>query len=87
MAASYIIAVRRRFPKGEAIPREQWLPIIVQGILSLTTAFIIIGGIIGGIFTANESSAIAVLYAFLIVLVIFKEIKLSCRFLIKSWIR
>jgi tripartite ATP-independent transporter DctM subunit len=76
MLASYVIAVKRNFPKGEPIPREKWKHIIIQGLLSLTTALIIIGGIIAGIFTANESAAIAVLYAFVIVLGVFREIKI-----------
>lgn len=77
MLASYVIAVRRGFPRGESIPRKQWLSIIIQGVLSLTTAMIIIGGIIFGVFTANESAGIAVLYAFVIVLGLFREIKLK----------
>lgn len=74
MIVAYIIAVRRRYPRGEKIPRERWLRIIWEGILSLTTAAIILGGILGGIFTANESAAIAVLYAFIIVFLVFRDI-------------
>jgi tripartite ATP-independent transporter DctM subunit len=80
MVAAYIMAVRRNFPKGEVIPRERWGSIIVQGLLSLTTALIIIGGIFLGIFTANESAAIAVLYAFIITTFVFKEMTLKKAF-------
>jgi tripartite ATP-independent transporter DctM subunit len=73
MVAAYIMAVKRNFPKGEVIPKERWLSIIIQGALSLTTALIIIGGIFLGIFTANESAAVAVLYAFIITTFVFKE--------------
>ncbi|WML52666.1 TRAP transporter large permease [Neobacillus sp. PS3-12] len=73
MVAAYIMAVKRNFPKGEVIPKERWRSIIIQGALSLTTALIIIGGIFLGIFTANESAAVAVLYAFLITTFVFKE--------------
>jgi tripartite ATP-independent transporter DctM subunit len=73
MVAAYIMAVKRNFPKGEVIPKEKWRSIIIQGALSLTTALIIIGGIFLGIFTANESAAVAVLYAFLITTFVFKE--------------
>lgn len=76
MVLSYILAVKRKYPKGEKIPRQQWMKIIVHGLLSLTTALIIIGGILGGIFTANESAAIAVLYAFIIVFLLFRDIPL-----------
>lgn len=74
MILSYAMAVRRRYPVGEKIPKSEWFKIIWQGLLSLTTAVIIMGGILGGIFTANESSAIAVLYAFIIVFLVFRDI-------------
>jgi tripartite ATP-independent transporter DctM subunit len=73
MVAAYIMAVKRNFPKGEVIPKERWRSIIIQGALSLTTALIIIGGIFLGIFTANESAAVAVFYAFAITTFVFKE--------------
>ncbi len=75
MVASYIMAVKRNYPKGETISKDQWTRIIIHGLLSLTTALIIIGGIILGIFTANESASIAVVYALILVLFIFREIK------------
>ncbi|MHB1653281.1 MAG: TRAP transporter large permease [Desulfitobacteriaceae bacterium] len=77
MITSYIIAVRRRYPKGESIPREERMRVIGEGLLSLTTALIIILGVIGGVFTANESAAIAVLYALIITTFVFREIGLK----------
>jgi tripartite ATP-independent transporter DctM subunit len=74
MFTSYLMAVKRRYPKGEPIPKEMWRPILIKGALSLTTALIIIGGVIAGIFTANESAAIAVFYALVLVLFVFREI-------------
>jgi tripartite ATP-independent transporter DctM subunit len=75
MFSSYVIAVKRGYPKGEPIPKKLWGKILLQGFLSLTTALIIIGGIIGGIFTANESASIAVVYALVLVLFVFREMK------------
>jgi tripartite ATP-independent transporter DctM subunit len=75
MFSSYVIAVKRGYPKGEPIPKQLWGKIIVQGLLSLTTALIIIGGIIGGVFTANESASIAVMYALVLVIFVFKEMR------------
>lgn len=74
MVTSYIIAVRRRYPKGETIPREQRVRVIAEGLLSLTTALIIVAGVLAGIFTANESAAIAVVYSLVIVTFVFREI-------------
>jgi tripartite ATP-independent transporter DctM subunit len=75
MFSSYVIAVKRGYPKGEPIPKQLWGKIIIQGLLSLTTALIIIGGIIGGVFTANESASIAVMYALVLVIFVFKEMR------------
>ena len=38
---------------------------------------IIIGGVIGGVFTATESAAVACLYAFIVTFFIYREIPLS----------
>jgi tripartite ATP-independent transporter DctM subunit len=75
MFSSYVIAVKRGYPKGEPVPKQLWGKILIQGCLSLTTALIIIGGIIGGIFTANESASIAVVYALVLVMFVFREMK------------
>ncbi|MCL6515492.1 TRAP transporter large permease [Alicyclobacillus sp.] len=76
MTLSYVMAVRRGYPKEELPAAREWPRIIVQGILSLTVALIIIGGILLGVFTANESAAIAVVYAFLLVFLGFRSASL-----------
>jgi len=45
--------------------------------LTLLLILIVIGGILGGIFTATEAAAIAVVYAFLLSVVLYREIKLK----------
>ncbi|MBU1101850.1 MAG: TRAP transporter large permease [Bacteroidetes bacterium] len=49
----------------------------LDAIPSLLLIFIVIGGIVAGYFTATEASAIAVLYAFILSVFIYKEIKLA----------
>lgn len=44
--------------------------------LTLLLILIVIGGILGGVFTATEAAAIAVVYAFLLSVVVYREIKL-----------
>ena len=46
----------------------------LEALPSLFLLVLIIGGIVSGIFTATEASAIAVLYAFILALVIYKEL-------------
>ncbi len=44
---------------------------------SLLLIIIVIGGIIGGIFTATEASAIAVIYTLILAVIIYKEVKIT----------
>jgi tripartite ATP-independent transporter DctM subunit len=74
MIAAYIIAVIRKYPKGDKISLKDALKIIRDAILGLFTAVIIVGGVISGVFTATESSAFACLYAFIITFFVYKEI-------------
>lgn len=77
MIISWIIAVKRNYPKEERYSIKEALIISKDAILGLFTAVIIIGGVISGVFTATESAAIAVVYAFIITFFVYKEIKLS----------
>lgn len=69
------IAKKRDFPKGEVIPMRQALKICVDALWGLMTMVIILGGILTGIFTATESAAIAVLWAFFVTMCIYRDYK------------
>ena len=43
---------------------------------SLLLIFIVLGGILGGVFSPTEAAAVTVLYAFLLAVIIYKEVKL-----------
>ena len=68
---SYIafVAITRKFAKGErATLRDIWT-YFRKAFFSLLLLFIVVGGIVAGIFTATEASAIAVLYAAVLALI------------------
>jgi tripartite ATP-independent transporter DctM subunit len=71
------IARRDNFPKGEVIPLRRALKIVVEAFWGLVTVFIIIGGILSGIFTPTESAAVACVYAFLVTMFIYRDYKWS----------
>jgi len=48
-----------------------------DAIPSLLLIIIVIGGIIAGIFTATEASAVAVIYSFILSVIIYREVKFS----------
>jgi tripartite ATP-independent transporter DctM subunit len=72
-ALCMIIARRRNYPKGEVIPLRQALRITVDALWGLMTMVIILGGILSGVFTANESASIAVLWAFFVTMFVYKD--------------
>ncbi|MCT4648122.1 MAG: TRAP transporter large permease subunit [Carboxylicivirga sp.] len=69
---AYIVYRGRKSPKGAM----KALKILWDAVPSLFLLIIVIGGIVAGIFTATEASAVAVLYAFILSL-IYKEITLK----------
>ncbi len=62
MMVAWRVAVRRGYEKGRFPGWHALMRAILFAIPGLMTAFIIMGGILSGIFTATESSAIAVIY-------------------------
>ncbi|MBD0379015.1 TRAP transporter large permease [Paenibacillus sedimenti] len=77
MITSYFIAIKRGYTKSEAVPLRDIPKIVRDGLLSLMTAVIILGGIFTGWFTATESGALACLYAFILTFVIYRDIPVS----------
>jgi tripartite ATP-independent transporter DctM subunit len=78
MIASYLISVKRKYPKREEKTSVRAILIsLKQVILPLFLPIIIVGGIIGGVFTPTEASAVAVGYAFIVTVVITKKLKFS----------
>ncbi len=77
MIVSYIFAVKRGYPKERKYSWKEALVISKDAILGLMTAVIIMGGVISGVFTATESAAVAVVYAFFITFFVYREIPLK----------
>jgi len=77
MGMCLYFARKRNYPKGEVIPLRQAIKICVDALWGLMTMVIILGGILSGIFTATESAAIAVLWAFFVTMFIYRDYKWS----------
>jgi len=77
MIVTYIIAIKRNYPKGRSYTFAEGMRVVLSSFLGLMTIVIIIGGITSGFFTATESSVIAVVYAFIITFFVYREIPLS----------
>jgi tripartite ATP-independent transporter DctM subunit len=68
-----VLAYRKGHPRGQTVPmREAW-KITVDAIWGLITLVIILGGILGGVFTAIEAGAVACLWAFFVTMFIYRD--------------
>jgi tripartite ATP-independent transporter DctM subunit len=72
MIISYIIAVKRQYPKEKRYTFKEAVNITRDAVIGLFTFVIIIGGVIFGVFTATESAAIAVVYALLVTIIVYR---------------
>ncbi len=68
-------AFRNKYGAGDRVSLMQGLLSFKRAIMSLLLIIIVIGGILKGIFTATEAAAVAVLYSFLLTVIIYREIK------------
>ncbi len=66
MGAAWLVAVKRGYPKGEFPGWTTFVRALFAAIPGLMTALIIVVGILAGIFTPTESSAVAIGYTLLI---------------------
>ena len=76
MVVAGIMAKKRGYVSTEKYTAKFVLKTLWDGIPSLLMIVIVIGGILGGIFTATEGSAIAVLYS-LILSFVYKNVKVK----------
>ena len=72
MVGSYIISKKRNYPKGEKFDLKAFLKQLSVSFWALAAIFIVVIGVIGGVFTATESAAIAVIYSLIVSVFIYK---------------
>jgi tripartite ATP-independent transporter DctM subunit len=77
MAVAAVISVMKKYPSGERITIFEGIKKLLDAIPSLLLIVIVIGGIIAGIFTATEASAVAVLYSVFLSVFIYREVKIK----------
>lgn len=66
IVVNYVTAVKRNFPREPVQSSRQMVVDVLRAVPALMMVVIILGGILGGIFTATEASVVAVIYALLI---------------------
>lgn len=77
MLVTLIVAKRHNYRVFFTVQKGMVLKVSVETIPSLMLIVIIVGGIVQGIFTAIEASAIAVVYTLLLTVVFYRTLKLK----------
>ncbi|EAT5891308.1 TRAP transporter large permease [Salmonella enterica subsp. enterica serovar Chester] len=77
MLVTLVVAKRRNYRVFFTVPKGMALKVAVEAIPSLLLIVIIVGGIVQGIFTAIEASAIAVVYTLLLTMVFYRTLKIK----------
>lgn len=68
-----VMAYRHGHPKGEAVPIRLAGRMALDAFWGLVTLIIILGGILGGVFTAVEAGAVACVWAFFVTMFIYRD--------------
>lgn len=72
MVGSYIISVKRNYPKGAPFSFKTFIKQLATSFWALAAILIVVVGVVGGMFTATESAAIAVIYSLFVSVFIYK---------------
>jgi tripartite ATP-independent transporter DctM subunit len=74
MVVAGFFAFRSRYPVGDRVSPGFALKKFVDAIPSLLLLVVVMGGIVSGIFTATEASAVAVLYTLILSMLIYRQV-------------
>jgi len=74
MVGVYVVSRRRNYPKEPMASFKELVSSSKEASLALGTPVIIIGGILGGIFTPTEAAVVASVYALFLGLVVYREL-------------
>ncbi len=77
MVVSGVISMKRNYGKGLSFELKDAYTKFFVALPPLFMVVLVLGGILGGFFTATEASAIAVLYAFILSVFIYREVKIQ----------
>lgn len=72
MVGSYIISVKRNYPKGQPFSLKVFIKQLLTSFWALAAILIVVVGVVGGLFTATESAAIAVIYSLIVSVFVYK---------------
>jgi C4-dicarboxylate transporter DctM subunit len=75
MAITYYLSVKRNYPKEERLSLRAVFRTFLDASWALGMVVLILAGILGGIFTPTEASVVAVVYALLVGILVYRELR------------
>lgn len=77
MVVAGFYAHKKKFPRGEKVRVGEFFKKFFDAVPSLFLLFVVMGGIVAGVFTATEASAVAVVYTLILSMVFYREVKIK----------
>jgi tripartite ATP-independent transporter DctM subunit len=77
MVVAGFIAYKNKYPVGDRTSLKEVLRKFLDAVPSLLLLIVVIGGIIAGVFTATEASAVAVLYTVILSMLVYRQVKVK----------
>ena len=74
MVINTIMAHKNDFPVEKPIPLREWPGITITALPALLMPAILLGGIYGGVMTPTEAAAVAAAYAFLVAILLYRNV-------------
>jgi tripartite ATP-independent transporter DctM subunit len=77
MVFAYFIARRRNYPREERASLGKMVKAFMDAFLAIIMPLIILGGILGGAFTPTEAAIVASVYAWVVGMFVYRELRLK----------
>ena len=77
MVAIVLISRRRNYPRDKRATRGEFVASFKDAFLALLMPVIVLGGILGGIFTPTEAAAVASIYALILGIFVYRTLSLK----------
>jgi tripartite ATP-independent transporter DctM subunit len=77
MMVAGVISYKNKYPVGDRTSLKEVLKKFLDAVPSLLLLIVVIGGIIAGVFTATEASAVAVLYTVILSMLVYRQVKVK----------
>jgi C4-dicarboxylate transporter DctM subunit len=77
MIIVYVVSTQRGYPKERRATTQELMASSLGALSAIATPVIIIGGMVSGIFTPTEAAVAATVYALILTMFIYKEVKLK----------